>query len=236
MTFRPFSTSFSIMALLLLSLAGASQAQERPPLLTSSGTGTVSVPPDKATVSLGVEQTSATAQEAQSRANRAVNRLLKSLESRGVAPDRLRTSGLSLYPIRDQRRPGAQGRETVYRANYTVSIEVLDLDQTGPLIDAALEAGANRLQGVRFGLSEEGSARKSALEKAIQDALGKARLMASAAGIELAGIQEITEVQANLRPVQIQEMMVASEAASTSVLPGMVDVSAEIVVRFKIRE
>jgi uncharacterized protein YggE len=74
-----------------------------------------------------------------------------------------------------------------------VSIELDNLTQVGPVIDAGLTAGANQLEGVRFSLKNDTAVRERALKQAVADAKRKAETMAEALGVRITGVLEASD-------------------------------------------
>ena len=72
----------------------------------------------------------------------------------GIRRDSIETLNFSVYPeyVTDDR--GENPRVRGYRVTNQVSLKTRRLDAVGTLIDAALEAGANRVEGISFGLSD----------------------------------------------------------------------------------
>jgi uncharacterized protein YggE len=61
------------------------------------------------------------------------------------------------------------------------------------VLDAAVAAGANSIGGIRFSVADVETPRRQALANATADAEAKARAIASAAGVNLAGVLSIVE-------------------------------------------
>ncbi len=113
---------------------------------------------------------------------------------------------------------------------------VEDLGLVGQVIDAALDAGANQLDGVSFGLQDDQAVRQQALRQAIAEARGKADAMADALGVELDAIISVTEDNVFVRqPVMEAARGIALQVeAPTSVSPGEVSVSASVSIEYRI--
>src|SRR5258708_3604038 len=189
---------------------------EAVPSLVVAGRGEVRAAPDEATVRLGVLAQAATAGAAQQQANQAVTALLRAVRGLGVRQEQVRTSELSLSPLFAPVRPqtGAAGEEpqgpriTGYQASNTVTVTLDKLDQVGAVVDAGLGAGANRLEGVAFGLRHDEAARQAALRDAAAQARGKAGALAAAMHVRLVegveGREEGTAVpQPRFRAVRV---------------------------------
>ena len=209
------------------------------PLLSVKGSAEVRVEPDIATVRLGVVEEAATAREAQDGANRLAAGILGAMREVGIREDHVQTSRLTLTPIYSRSRPGAGSapRIVAYRASNEVSVRVEELMRVGEVIDAGLGAGANQLQGVRFELQDDRTARANALKQAIAEARGKAAAMADALGVELEPIVSVQEGGVSIvRPMMEMggRAMAMQEAVPTPVAPGDVRVSATVSIRYQI--
>lgn len=213
--------------------------EELVPVLSVQGAGEARVEPDEANVRLGVMAQANTAREAQEQVSRTANAILEAVRRLGVQPQQVQTSELFLGPIYGQNRPEAQAepRITGYQASNVVSIRLEKLDQVGPVIDAGLGAGANRLDGVVFGLRNDAAARAQALSAAVAEARAKAQTLAGAAGVRLAELVEVTEGGVSFTPVY-QRGRAAMESmamdAGTPVSSGQVSVSASVTLRYRI--
>jgi hypothetical protein len=208
------------------------------PTITVHGLGTVEMDPDRARVSIGVETEAAGAREAQVETNRVANGILAAIRTLGIDPDDVQTSRVTLYPVYDDRRaetPSARPTIIAYRAANTVSVDLDDLGRIGPVIDAAIEAGANRIEGVEFGLRDPSEARGRALRAAVADARSRAEAIAGALGVDLGPVIETIELGAGPPPVPY---MVRAESSmvqeSTPVTPGKIPVTASLTIRYRL--
>ena len=68
-----------------------------------------------------------------------------------------------------------------------------DLKKTGAVLSAALDAGANNVNGPQFEFENPQALRRQALVKAMEDAKAKAALLAQNAGASLGEVLTITE-------------------------------------------
>jgi uncharacterized protein len=215
---------------------GEEKSMEAIPVLTVSGSGQARVAPDEATVRLGVLVQAPTAHEAQDRVNRAAGAVLAAIGRLGIPAERIQTTGLNLGPQYAQSRSESQGpRITGYQASNTVTVRIDDLARVGPVIDAGLAAGANTLDGVDFGLRDEGTARAAALTDAVRQARTKAEALAAALGVRLVEIVEVAEEGVAVSPPPFQARSMAMAAmAPTPVAAGQVGVDASVTVRWRI--
>lgn len=229
---------------LTLAVPALAQRSDKPdyPTLAVIGTGDARVAPDEATVRLGVTRQGNTAQEVQEDVNRAANAIIDAILKVGVAKEQIQTGQLSLYPMYSQPRPGSndEPKVTGYRASNVVSVRLDRLNLTGPVVDAGLKAGANQLEGVSFGLRNDGPARREALKKAAVEAREKAETLAAALGVRLGQLQEALEGGVSVSPPPILREVAFARAApgndATPVLPGQVTVNASVTLRYRITE
>jgi uncharacterized protein YggE len=201
--------------------------------LISTGVGIRKAPPDHATIRLGVSRDGMNAQNAQLSVNTVMQAVLAQLSAAGISQDAVSTSRLQLLPTRD---PRDRNHITGYRASHEVTIELDDFDLIALAIDRALGAGANELQGIEYSLTDDNSLRQEALADAVRAARNKADAMASAANVSIGRILEITESGGGSQPPSPVYRMAAMEGAPTPVLPGLVEVRAQVVVHYEIVE
>ncbi len=154
--------------------------------ITVVGTGSVKVAPDVAEWSFGVQASADTAAAALADASEATERVVAALRSAGVAEDDLRTEQVSVYP-----RTGDDGLSvTGYDASNTVRATIRDLDQAGPTVDAAVDAGANQVYGPTLTVSDAESQYADAVDAAFDDARARAEAAAADVAIE-PGTQDV---------------------------------------------
>lgn len=211
------------------------------PVLTVSAVGETQVSPDEATVRLGVSVQAPTARAAQDQVNRTAGAILEAVRRLGIPAERIQTSELNLGPVYGQDdRPEANVREpriVGYQASNVVSVQVEQLDKVGPVIDAGLAAGANRLEGVMFGLREDRKARADALARAVEEARSKAEALARALEVRLVRIVEVAEGGLQVSPPPFMKsgrMAMETAMADTPVSAGQVGVAATVTVRWEI--
>ncbi len=195
--------------------------------LSVSGTGTISARPDEAWFFAAVVTQSLTATQALNDNAAAMTRVLDQMNQLGIAKDKIETVGFSLMPLYDYsgKTPSLVG----YQVRNAIKITVSDLSKIGQVIDSAVNAGANEVQGVQFTLSERRAAelREQALQMAVQDASGKAQRLASLLGVTLAGPVTVN-IGFSYEPIFVAA--VKAEAAQTPIVPGQLQVTVTIQV------
>src|ERR1051326_1992816 len=136
--------------------------------------------PDTAVIVLSVVTQSKGALDAQQQNARKSDAVILAVkQAAGANPD-IKTSGYSLEPQQDYE--GAVPHIRGYEASNTVTVSTTALDNVGAIIDAATQAGANSVEGVRFILREGDKAHGQALADASKQAMAKAQAMAHSLG------------------------------------------------------
>ena len=112
------------------------------------------------------------------------------------------------------------------------NVTVRDLDRVGDVLDAVIEAGANNIWGVSFGLEDPAAPQAEARAKAIDDAKARAGALAELSGVELGPVMSISEVVGGgIAPMPV---MAAERVASGAgpISPGEVEVSYQVQVAY----
>lgn len=238
------AAAFAVVAAAAPAALVAPAAAHEPPrgtviegtVLTITAEGLVAASPDMATVSLGVTTEGATA-DAALRANaERMQRLFQVLHRAGVEERDIQTSGLSVSPqyyYVENQPPQISG----YMASNQVSVRVRVLDRLGRIVDQAIAAGGNSMNGISFGLQDQQAALNAARRDAMAEALARVALYAEAAGLRLHRIISIAEGESARPPLVAPYAMarMADAAAPTPVAPGEVETRVTVSVTAELR-
>lgn len=207
-----------------------------PPSIAVTGEGRVSLVPDTAEVILGVERQAPTAKDALAAAADAMGALLDALEAAGLARDAVSSSGFSLHPQYDYERKTATGEPRLvgFRVTNTVRARLAQVDQVGAVVDAAVAAGADRVEGVRFFVRDGEAAHHQALELAVKSARGRAETLARAAGVRLGRPIRVVEEAASGPVEQVRMARSLEAAAATEIPPGILELVLRVRVEYLI--
>jgi uncharacterized protein len=199
--------------------------------VTVSGTATVRAMPDEAVVSLGVQTEAEDADTAMSQNGTRMAAVIRAILEAGVPREDVATTNVSLYPSF-----GSDGTTvTGYVAGNQVDAIVRDLRDVGRLIDSAVDAGANSVNGIAFRLSDDSEGLDEALRGAVDDARDKAEVLADAAGAGLGRVVSITETASSFPPpVYDEEQAVAADARATPVIPPEVETQVSVSVTWSL--
>lgn len=162
--------------------ADGSEAAFRTTTLSLSAQGEARLKPDMATISLGVTGEAATAQAATAAAMAQLNAVVAALKRAGVAEKDIQTEYVRVYPRFSEGGANAPREIVAQRATTTVRVITRDIGRAGALLDAALGAGANQVQDVRFGLADPSAAQRKARDAALAALRADAEQVAAAMG------------------------------------------------------
>lgn len=213
--------------------AGAQEPEPAPRTITVNASASVERAADQAAISFAVETEAASAQDASDANAAAMTAVLAALEQSGIDRGAVRTQGLRVLPDYVFPGEGQPRRISGYRAVNQIRVTVNDLALTGRLIERALDAGANRVDGVAFSLSDPDAARIDALGRAVARARAEAAAIADALGEPLGPALSVSTSEAGGPPVLMREAR-SMEAAPPPVEPGAIEVSATVNVVFRI--
>jgi uncharacterized protein len=160
--------------------------------ISVSGTGVVQVKPNVAQIQLGVETTDLDVTKAQQDNSTAMNSVIDKLKSMGIKEEDIQTTTYDVSPIINYDANG-NGIPSGFHVTNIVVVKVRSIDQTGPVIDAAITAGANRTYGITFTVDDTAALEAQARDKAMQNAKDKAQQLAKAAGVTLGQASYISD-------------------------------------------
>jgi uncharacterized protein YggE len=231
----------------LLGAVGRAQAPVTPvcpPTRTITVTGVAQrqVLPDVALVIVAVETQAETVARAVEANNTAANRVMEAVRRLNIANLTIRTLGFDVEPIYEQ--PGTQPvnrplRIVGYRVVNRVEARIPEpgggrlSESVGRVLDAALGAGANRVDQVLFQLVDNRPVTREVLAEAARDARETAAAMAAAAGVTLGPLQMLMAA-----PVYQPPMPMAFSRADTASVPivaGPLTIQATVNAVYEIR-
>ena len=157
-----------------------------------SAHGETRVEPDMATITLGVMTEGRTAAEAMAANSTRMTAVVASLKKAGIAEADIQTSNLNLNPqyrYEQNKSPILTG----YQASNQVTVRVLDLKKLGQAVDATVNAGANQIHGISFGLVDSTAAENAAREAAVKALAAKVELYARATGHRVTRLVSLSE-------------------------------------------
>ena len=229
-------TSLMILALLLAACGPAVAAvQPQTRTLDVSGNGTIYLAPDIAYIYIGVHTEDTDIATAVSNNNTQTQALVDALKSAGIAETDIQTSNFSVYTNQNYDKLTGQSLGMNYAVDNTVNITVRDLTKLGTLLNTAVTAGANNINGITFDVADKTAAMVQARQKAMQNAASLAAELAQTAGVTLGEIQTVS--YSDNSPIPYAYGMGGGGAASAPnasvpIQPGKTEVSVTVTVTY----
>jgi len=215
--------------------------REAAPLETVSvtGTGRVTLVPDRFSFNVGVQTSAPTVDAAVNENNERVARVVAALKAAGAKPEEIQTSGFSIYPQQDFSQ-GQLPRLLGYQVNNSITVRKKEIATASKLLQVAIGAGVNTASGLNFEVSDPSRGREQGMKAAFDDARAKAALLAAAAGRTLGRAMNITEGASEAPPMprpMIGRVM-AAKAEQVSEVPvesGTQELSFTVSVIFELK-
>lgn len=198
------------------------------PAILTSGDATVSKRPDLALVSAGIESDAGTAVAAQTDLAGKAARLISKIKALGVPDSDINTSGYWIGPVYSP-----DGRSiSSYRASEQLVAKWHNVDTVGKAVDAIVQEGGATNLSVGFALADRKAAEAEARTLAIGDARARAAAMASAAGVRLGQVIQVSDLSTSTR--YPQPVNLGAAQAQTQIPVGQLDVQVTVEVDFAI--
>ncbi len=160
-------------------------------VISVNGEGRVSLAPDTAVITLGVELFDPDASTAQREVERRMDAILAVFRQAGVPDQNITTVAYTIWVERDWNQPG--GPVVGYRVTHLVEVRFQPVERVGEVLSRSVQAGANTIQGISFTLSNPATALRQARELAVRDARQKAEELAQLTGVRLGSPLRISE-------------------------------------------
>ncbi|MBR4825546.1 MAG: SIMPL domain-containing protein [Spirochaetaceae bacterium] len=214
--------------------AAAVFAQSAARTISVSGSGSVKVPSDmaKLTFSVVTKETSAIASVQNNAAK--MNKVYAALKKIGIEEANISTSNYRLYQETYYRDGKNEPGQYVTSNNIIVVLE--DVEKSGLVIDTAISAGVNQMNGISFLVKDSKAALDQARVLAFQQAKEKAELFAKEAGCKLGKVIKIMENSGSYTVVrEMADGMVKASENSTTISAGEDSVTATVSVVFELK-
>jgi uncharacterized protein YggE len=199
-----------------------------------AGDSIVQAQPDTAILTVSVVTQNRSAIQAQQDNATKTDAVVRALKAAAGTGAEVKTSGYSVQPQRvykENQPPTITG----YEVRNSVTVTTSDLNKLGAIIDAAAQAGSNDISGIAFTLRQDRQARDRALGEATQEAVGKARMIATALGGRVVRIVEVQEEGFQQRPpvpiYQTEGLMADMRAkVATPIEVGSLEITSRVQV------
>ncbi len=154
--------------------------------ISVTGFGEAVGSPDMATVDLGVEVRAPEVAQAIEQSNQLVEQVTQALLDAGVATTDIQSTHFNVWRQEEyDRLTGQPTGEDTFHVDSTVKVKIRDIGQISRMIQIGLDAGANNVFGLTFGIDDTSDLEAEARLKALDDAKDRAQQLADASGVTL---------------------------------------------------
>ncbi len=233
--------TFLMAATLLFSFAAPALAENEDRVIQVSGSAVVSLAADTASIQIGVNTRKETVREAQKDNAALMTAVMEAIKGSGIDEKDIITSQFNVYSgyEYDADVLGRETRTSYYEVQNNVTVIIHDLTLVGAVLDAAMEAGANTTYGITFSSTQANEAYQKALTRAVEDAMAKAKVLATAASVNLGPLLRINATQNSVGYARdaygvSNSYYYSAKAADqgTAISSGDISVSAEVVLEY----
>jgi len=159
--------------------------------ISITGTASVDMVPDLATVMAGVETVGPTARNALTENSARMNAVFSAIRALGIED---RDVGTSNFSISQNFRQGPNGSvPDGFRVSNRVTLRLRDISRVGEVLDALTSEGVNSAGNIRFEIENADALLDDARREAVVKARQRAGLYADAAGVQLGRVLGISE-------------------------------------------
>jgi uncharacterized protein YggE len=223
-----------VVFVFVTALAGAQVTQQnQQPQISVAGEGKIMVIPDRADVTIGVENVGADAAEVKKKNDASIDAVIKYLKSIKLPAEDYQTQRVNLYKNYDSDK-----KKYSFTASQTIVIHLKDLSKYDTMMIGLVDAGVNTIQGVQFKTSKQAQYESEARVKAVADAKLKANDYAGALGQKTGKAIVVTDnTQTYYPPVMMRSM---SFKESDSAMPketlaiGEITITANVNISFEL--
>jgi uncharacterized protein YggE len=199
-------------------------------LLSVSGSASAFVVPDTVSISLGVLTQAPSARETSDKNAVLMNAVISALKNQGLTDKEIQTSVFSIQPVYNYPNNGGAPTITGYSASNNVVVTTRMVDKVSDILDKAVAAGANQVNGISFMVSEEKQKQihDDLLAGAVKDARGKADKLAESLGVKITGVSSTSISEGGIP--QPMALVIAEKAGP--IQPGESQVSLSVQVTY----
>ncbi len=232
---KPVTTLAAASALMLPAAAfAAPQVNLAPagPVVELSIYESIEATPDRVTIGAGVTTEAPTASEAMRKNAAEMTKVIARIKALGIAEADVQTTGVALGAQYDYQSgtPVFRG----YQAANRVNVILRKIDDTGRVLDALVEAGANDISGPTFSIADDTAIKEQARKAAVARGAAQARAYAAMLGytdIKVLAVSESIEVS---MPLYEMAKVVSLEATATPIQPGQVSTGVSVTITYEL--
>ena len=203
-----------------------------------TGVGKVTVTPDVAVVSLGVQAQASTVADAQQQASTAMANVMAALKANSVADKDIATTYYSITPVYSYNPDTGKQTLEEYSASNTTTVKIRNVGNAGMVIDAVAAAGGNYtiINSVTLTVDQPEQYNTQARQAAMNDAANRAKQLAQLSGVKLGKATYINEsLNSSSQTIYFDSgIKAAPSVPTTPISPGETEVTLTVQVVYSI--
>lgn len=215
--------------------AGAQTADSPAETISVSATGNADAAPDQAVVRVSITADGDDPAVVRDELASGTESLRNALDEQSGVEYETERYSIHERPRRPPIRDGPERERPRYEGTHSFEVTVDDPDDTGTVVDAAADAGAE-IDNVELTLSSElrEELRDEAIENAMSDARHQANVIASSADLSVVGVASVDASQRGYTPVRYETAAAGGDggAPATVIEGGAVSVSYDVSVTY----
>jgi hypothetical protein len=223
----------AIILMTIFAMQTHAQEHKTIPQISVTGEGKITVVPDQAVLTVGVQNIGKEAAEVKSLNDATIDKVIKFLKKSGIPATDYKTDNVSLYKSYDYEK-----KKHNYQANQNLSITLKDISKYDEIMMGLNETGINSIQGVEFKSSKMEEHERAARKQAMQDAKQKANDYVSVLGQKIGKAILISDNSATVYPqpmfkgVMMDAMAMGGQESRQTVAIGEIVIHANVSVTF----
>jgi len=221
------------------STSGAETAAARS--ISVSGTAVREVQPDTAYLDLGVQSRKLKLDDARRETNTRTQAILAIINDLRIKSGEVDSTTVNVNPEFIWSPDSGERRLQAYLVERRVRVRLTELEKLGPLLERAMQAGANQIMPPRFDHSRKDALRREVMTEAVRDARRNAEAAAAGVGMKpglALRIEVIDEDTVGILAPRVMMRAAAMEdgAAEASYQPGEINFRVKVTATFELKE
>ncbi|WP_040208140.1 SIMPL domain-containing protein [Neobacillus jeddahensis] len=200
-------------------------------LIKVTGEGELAVPPDTASVNLGVITETRQLIAAQQQNSVETTKVINALHALGIPQNQIQTFDYRIESDYDY----DQGKQIFrgYKITHLLQVKIEDLSMVGTVVDTGVQNGVNYVSNIQFTAKNRDSYYQQALVLALTNAKEKAKTIASTINVTLIPTPSLViESGSMVEPLFHQAVPLVKGVSTTQFEPGQIKVKASISTEF----
>lgn len=220
----------ALLAWLCSAAHAAAQTNLATPHITINGQTQQLVKPDGYTLIVGVEAYGPVHTQAMAENAQITERVLAEAKQRGIDPNDLRTARINLAPYDSSLKR--------YRADNLVYVTLRDIEKAEQLVAALINAGANRVHGIRPVIKRNDDLLNRLRGEAVAKARQAALETATAAGVRLGPVLSINAQHYDWhgQMAGLASRGLSQDLSSVPIEPGLIPIAINVSVTWGIEQ